>query len=125
MGYYTRFELVVHEGTADLDAVHVALDKAMDYPHDESPFEVDGDRIISSDSIKWYDHDEDCAEMSKHFPGAVFMLHGMGEETGDLWEAYYKDGFCQICRVTPVYPPYDPTKLKTVRQAQSEDQGRP
>ena len=124
MGYYTRFELVVHEGTANLDAVHVALDKAMDYPHEDSPFEVDGDRIISSDSIKWYDHDEDCAEMSKHFPGVVFKLHGMGEETGDLWEAYYKEGKCQICRVQLTYAKYDLTKLKSVREAQKEDPGR-
>lgn len=125
MGYYTRFELTVHEGTADLQAVKDALDDVMEFSHDDSCFDLDDpDTITTSDSMKWYDHDEECAEMSQKFPGVVFKLHGEGEETGDLWDSYYKDGKCQICRAEFIFPEYDSAKLTSVRQAQSEDQGR-
>jgi hypothetical protein len=134
MGYYTNFTLTIHEGTADLQVVKNALDSIMEFPGDESLFDIEDldvhggitvGTIITGDSVKWYDHDQECSDMSKQFPGVVFKLHGDGEETGDMWDAYYKDGKCQICRATFVFPPYDPTKLKSVQQAQTEDQGRP
>ena len=74
--------------------------------------------------MKWYDHDEDCAEMSKSFPGVVFCLEGEGEENSDMWKSYYKDGFVQICRAVVTYPPFDKTKLTTVADAQRRDIGR-
>ena len=133
MGYYTNFELTVIEGTASMFEVKTVLDDVMGFPSDESIFGFENNHEINygdvslttSDACKWYDHDEDCAAMSKQFPGVVFKLHGDGEEAGDQWDAYYKDGLCQICRVIPTYPPYDPAKLKTVQEAQAEDVGRP
>ena len=109
----------------DLEAVKNALDDAMGFRHDESIFEIDDDIIRTGDATKWYDHDEDCAEMSKKFPGVVFKLHGEGEQSGDIWDAYYKDGLCQICRAKLIFPEFDQTKLKSVAQAQKEDEGRP
>lgn len=125
MGYYTDYKLTVHKGTADLEAVMDALDDVMEFSHDESCFDMDDpDTIISGDSLKWYDHDEDCAAMSLRFPGVVFKLHGEGEETGDMWDAYYCDGLCQICRAKFVFPEFDPNKLMTVQNAQQTDEGR-
>ena len=131
MGYYTNFELSVHQGTADLEAVKNKLDDVMAFSHDESIFDIREDDefavqptrnvIASSDSCKWYDHDEDCAKMSQSFPGVVFKLHGEGEETGDLWNAYYKDGLCQICRAKFVFPEFDENKLMSVQDAQGAD----
>jgi hypothetical protein len=127
MGYYTNFELTIHEGTADVKEVRLALYAVLqENPQDnEFLFVIEADLIVTGDSIKWYDHDEDCAELSKKFPGVVFKLHGKGEESGDLWDAYYKDGKVQICRAKMTFPPYDPAKLKSVQQAQREDEGRP
>jgi hypothetical protein len=126
MGYYTSFSLTIHEGTADLEDVRLALYRVMaeEVSHNEYLFVNEGDQIVTGDSIKWYDHDEDCAEMSKNFPDAVFKLHGEGEDGGDLWDSYYKNGKMHICRATMTYPPYDPAKLKSVQAAQREDQGR-
>ena len=133
MGYYTNFELTVHQGTADIHAIKNALETAMGISPDETIFDFENNHdreygdvsLTTVDSMKWYDHDEDCAEMSKHFPGVVFKLHGEGEEQGDMWEAYYCDGLCQICRaLPPVFPPFDSMKLKSVGQAQMEDEGR-
>lgn len=124
MGYYTNFSLSIHEGSVDLEAVHIALDLIMDCIPSESMFYNDGLAIFTQDDTKWYDHDEDCAKLSLSFPDVVFVLHGEGEETGDLWNSYYKNGQCQICRVQLSYPPFDVTKLKSVEQAQFEDVGR-
>jgi hypothetical protein len=124
MGYYTNFELTIHEGTASMFEVKTALDNVMGVPSDESIFDHEIKSLTTSGACKWYDHDEDCAAMSKHFPGVVFKLHGEGEEQGDIWEAYYKDGLCQICRaLRPAFPPFDSTQLKSVSQAQAEDIG--
>jgi hypothetical protein len=133
MGYYTNFELNVHQGKANMSEVKDALDTIMDTDSLASIFELEnynepeyGDvSIRTADACKWYDHDEDCAQMSKQFPGVVFKLHGEGEEQGDMWEAYYKDGLCQICRaLPPVFPPFDPNKLLSVQKAQLMDEGR-
>lgn len=64
--------------------------------------------MISGDSMKWYDHDRDMMKLSKAFPDELFILHGEGEENGDLWNAYYKDGKMEICRAETVYPEPDP-----------------
>jgi hypothetical protein len=129
MGYYTNFELSIHEGTADLmkvrEALLVEMGLEIDDSHPDWYFYVDGDVLRSGDSMKWYDHDIECAEVSKRFPGVVIALHGEGENPGDIWDAYYKDGQMQICRASMVCPPYDPAKLKSVEQAQKEDSGRP
>ena len=30
--------------------------------------------------------------LSEQFPNVIFKLHGIGEENGDIWDAYYKAG---------------------------------
>lgn len=122
MGYYTSYELSVHQGTADLDAVIERLAMVMELDSEDRLFRIVHDSIESDEAMTWYDHDSDVAEMSRFFPGVVFKLHGEGEESGDLWDAYYKDGKCQICRGILRYPPYDPQRLKSVIEAQKEDQ---
>jgi len=87
----------------------------------EIMFDVDETEKFIWGESTWYDHDVDCAELSKKFPGAVFKLHGEGEYVGDLWDSYYKDGLCQICRASITYPTFDCTKLKDVEEAQLED----
>ena len=64
------------------------------------------------DSSKWYDHDEDMKEISAKFPGVLFVLHGEGEESCDLWDAYYLNGKMQHCQAEVIIPPFDPAKLE-------------
>ena len=123
MSYYTNFELDVFEGTADLNAVLARLNQLVT-PGSEKIyyFEVDElDNVIRSRyALPWYDHDENITALSLEFPGVVFRLHGEGELT-DIWYSYYQNGKCQICRAQMVFPPFDPTKLKSVDDAQEED----
>ena len=57
-------------------------------------------------------NDEEMLELSKHFPDTVFCLHGEGEESGDLWYCYYKNGKSQYCPAQIVYEEYDEAKLQ-------------
>ena len=124
MGYYTHFELSVFEGTVDLDAVNKVISRIINDDDEYEAFENLGGVLVCNDDMKWYDHDEDTAEMSKKFPGVVFCLDGKGEESGDIWRCYYKDGKIQICRAVISFSEYDPKKLTSVEVAQSNDQGR-
>lgn len=42
--------------------------------------------------VTWYDHDKHMKEVSKMFPDEVIVLEGSGEDQGDMWKAYYKNG---------------------------------
>lgn len=59
----------------------------------------------------WYEHHEEMLEFSRKYPGLVFCLHGEGESTDDLWDAYYMDGKIQECPARIEYDEFDPAKL--------------
>ena len=60
---------------------------------------------------KWHSHDKDLKAFSKAFPTRLFKLTGTGEDSGDLWQKYYKDGKVQLCKAVLAFPKYDPKKL--------------
>ena len=64
------------------------------------------------DECKWYNHDTEMLDLSKKFPNVIFKLHGEGEETGDIWDTYYKNGKMQHCQAEMVIAPYDESKLQ-------------
>jgi hypothetical protein len=97
MGYYTYFKLNVIEG-GDLNIDYQEeLEEMIDYYLD--------------DSIKWYDHENDMRKFSMKYPNVVFELTGEGEEAGDLWKEYYKNGKMQQCDAVIIYPDFDESKL--------------
>ena len=59
--------------------------------------------------VKWYEHEEDMIACSKEFPDLTFLLHGEGEESGDMWDEYFQNGKSEICTAQIVYP--RPTKI--------------
>lgn len=63
-------------------------------------------------SGKWYDHEEHMKHISKQYPEQLFTLHGEGEEAGDLWKKYFKDGKMQFVRAVVTYEDFDEDKLK-------------
>ena len=102
MGYYTDFELVVHEGDPDREKVAERLSEI-------STYEWDTDLFLNA---KWYDFNLDMKKLSEEFPDVLFCLEGQGEENGDIWMAYYKNGKSQMCPAVVTYEPYDESKLK-------------
>jgi hypothetical protein len=57
----------------------------------------------TTDSIKWYDCTNEMTEISKKFPGVLFEVEGHGEESEDIWKAYFKDGKSQYVKAKIVF----------------------
>lgn len=101
MGYYTRYHIDSKtDGVTREQAEQLAL--AVVEPHYGNPFD---------DSCKWYDHDEHMKEVSEKNPDIVFELFGEGEESGDIWYKYYKNGKKQVCQGKVTFEEYDESKL--------------
>lgn len=107
MGYYTRYEVETLQNDTNLKMAMLAKD-------------TDLAGLIASDlggynpfdyECKWYDHERDMREFSKKFPDPTFVLRGEGEDTGDLWVAYFKNGKSVKHRAVITYPDFDPAQL--------------
>jgi len=126
MGYYTQYELETignHEYPIS-DIAKYMLQKNKADGDSFYPFENQiKDRYIIDDTVedlymdpydecKWYKHDTEMLDLSKKFSNVIFKLHGDGEETGDIWDTYYKNGKMQHCQAEMIIPPYDESKLQ-------------
>ena len=95
MGYYTRYNLIaLPEGSLkDADILNCL--------HHANPYE--GFNEYSSfaewaeEPNKWYDCTYDMIHLSQCYPNTTFILTGIGEDQGDIWKRYYKDGRCVQC----------------------------
>lgn len=106
MGYSTRYTLEVHDGEETIHDILEAVGESfegLDYAVD-----INGESI---EEAKWYSHEEDMLELSLKYPEVVFLLHGEGEENGDLWNMYFKNGKKQNCNAVVVYEEFDESKL--------------
>lgn len=100
MGYYTRHELtIVSGGDPNID-YEEEIAKTTDYNH------------LFEDEIKWYDCDEDMKKFSKLHPDTLFLIDGEGEESGDIWRAYYKNGKSFRASAKLVFEEFSEEKLK-------------
>jgi hypothetical protein len=104
MGYYTNYELEIVGGHKDVIEEIVLSDEDTFYGID-----ADGSSI---DSVKWYGHEEDFKTVSKKYPELVFKLKGEGEEAGDVWIKYFKNGKMQSCPAKITFDEFDISKLK-------------
>lgn len=103
MGYYTQHNLSILGGHWDLLESIIESDCEMFYGlnSDGSP----------SDSVKWYDHENDMKHISRLYPNLVFKLEGFGEDNDDIWVKYFKDGKMQECKAKITFDEYDESKL--------------
>ncbi len=65
----------------------------------------------SEEPIKWYSVESDLTEFSLLYPEALFELLGEGEESGDIWKLYAKNGksYREYARIE--FDMFDPTRL--------------
>lgn len=110
MGYYTDFTLEVKElpKNADEKVYYRAIN---DYIQEHLSFLESWYSGGWSANAKWYDAEEDMKEMSKQFPDVLFELFGNGEETGDLWYAWFKNGKMQYTKATVTFDEFDEQKM--------------
>ena len=64
------------------------------------------------DECKWYEHETDMKALSLRFPEVLFTLHGEGEESGDVWNKYFRNGKCQVAKGVVTIAPFNPKELK-------------
>jgi hypothetical protein len=100
MGYYTRYDLEILQGGDSNIDYKKELCNMVEYEH------------LFDDECKWYEHHEDMKTISKKYPKVLFLLHGVGEEDGDMWRKYYRDGKTTKIEAEIVFKEFDLTKLK-------------
>ncbi len=107
MGYETSYRLHVENPpkgfTKKTLAKIIRENEGMSYALEE-----DGS---TCQSTKWYDCDDDMLAVSKKYPDVLFVLSGEGEEAGDIWRTYYKDGCMQHAEAIIAFESYDPEKM--------------
>lgn len=90
MGYYTSYELTVDKDGDKIHEEFISISNnfkwALEYAGEGS------NRWYPNDSAKWYDHDIDMCALSKEYPDILFTLTGNGEDTGDIWRSWYRNG---------------------------------
>ena len=106
MGYYTNFKLdfkigLHHEPELD-DEILEKLEEISGYSWDH------GDLV----EAKWYDWKDDMKVLSTIWPDILFTLEGEGEESGDIWVAYFKYGKIQLAKARIEFDAFDPEKLR-------------
>lgn len=120
MGYYTRYDMSVYEGSYNpYEIVKFMSEKNKEcgayyaFNHDlRNTF--DGISVLpleGDDECEWDGHEKEMCDLSKVFPDVVFKLHGEGEENGDIWDKYFMNGKMQYCPAQISLPPFDKTKL--------------
>ena len=100
MGYYTYHTLEIIKGP-DTNINHAA---------DISEASENGATLFEEPS-KWRERGEVMREYSKQYPTTLFMIHGEGEEAGDLWDEYWQNGRHQYCPGRVEYDEYDLDKM--------------
>ena len=97
MGYYTSFEI-------EADKENLLPEDWQEKISDYKGFEF-GERV------KWYDWQENMKAFSKVYPTVLFTLKGEGEESGDIWIAYFLGGKMQYSKAKIVFEGFDKKKL--------------
>jgi hypothetical protein len=104
MGYYTRYTLTV-------SSQEEKLIKEL-REENESAHNAICEKGFTADECKWYDHETDLKTFSKKHPRVLFTLEGEGEESGDIWTLYVKNGKSQLEKAEIIVGDYDPKKME-------------
>lgn len=97
MGYYTKFDISENPLT-----VQQEIEDISEY----------SDWYEGQLHAKWYEYEKHCRKVSEDFPNLVIVVEGHGEEPGDDWKAYFKQGKMQKAKAVVTYAEFDESKLK-------------
>ncbi len=104
MGYSTSYTLSVIGGD------EMAIIAELREKYDSAAYALDEDGT-TSESSKWYEHEEEVKAFSLDHPESLFTLNGIGEESPDVWVKYFKNGKMQVSRAEIILAPFDESKL--------------
>lgn len=97
MGYYTYYDI-----SENSEEVQQAIEEKSQYSF----------HCGRTGAVKWYAWKDDCLAVSRIFPEELIYLEGDGEEQGDQWKAYFKNGKAQVSKAVITFEPFDESKLK-------------
>jgi hypothetical protein len=110
MGYSTYFQLETSDEGEYTECPTCGNKVVIDhrygirkYLDDYDPFE---------EQTRWYEWREDMTKYSKLHPDVLFTVSGEGEESGDIWKAYIKNGQIQEETAKIQIAAFDPDKLE-------------
>lgn len=93
MGYYTRYDGKV---TGPSVLVNAFADKYEDEQEQGNygfqPYDFVRQEFFGGESLTWYEHEKDILALSKEHPNLLFHLQGEGEESGDIWKKWFRNG---------------------------------
>lgn len=95
MGYYTSYDI-----SGNSEEIQEAINQKSGYGR------------VDEDSIKWYNCEKDMRDVSIAFPNIVLTVSGEGEESGDIWKGYFKNGKGFISKAKLSFEEFDEAKLK-------------
>lgn len=105
MGYYTDFKVNLSKPNGE---VKYKLKEIAEYT-----FEIKSDTELSLFDAKWYDYEKDMLELSSQFPDILFKVTGSGEEHGDIWEHYFRNGKHYYQKARIVFDDFDQSLLQS------------
>lgn len=113
--YTTHYTGRIYSGSADEADVAASLYDILRtylyFPNDRSYYNTI-DSVIGDDYWHWNDMYEDMAIISAQFPDTIIVISGEGEDSNDLWRAYFQNGKSVCYRAEIVYPPFNPEDLE-------------
>jgi hypothetical protein len=66
----------------------------------------------TAEECKWYSCVEDVLKLSKEHPDILFLLEGEGEEAGDIWKFYAKNGRSCFQEAKIIFDEFDESMLE-------------
>lgn len=107
MGYYTDFKLSV-EGNGpvydkfmqEIEGIRVA----------RGNYDLEMPKLLNGyyQEMKWYEHEEDMKTLSLEWPNLLFILEGDGENRGDVWKAWFRNGLMHKMEAKIVFETLQP-----------------
>ena len=98
MGYYTIYNLEYKEIAPISKICEYCNGTGKIIINNPIANEINKRDFILNSATKWYEHEEDMKQFSKKFPDTLFTLKGIGEESGDIWVKYFKNGKMQTVK---------------------------
>ena len=107
MGYYTRFEMGVdYDGPKAPESSLELFDQDCDNGYEFGSHELNINWLMNRDcdNMKWYDWKGDMEELSLRYPNLTLWLRGDGEEAGDNWKAWFRNGSSVVVKPKMDFP---------------------
>jgi len=131
MGYNTRFKAGVSGEGPVLERFYRDAENDKRFGDYDVPLSDFNSQyyVFDGKECKWYSWNDDLKGLSKEYPNLLFTLEGEGEEPGDLWKAWARNGKSVTVDAKITYPepdldkvlPIDNTVVEKERQKKVEE----